>query len=95
MCVLNALNAIWSLAEVNLAAALRLVTHRQTSKGEVMATGAQKRKVHKVMREKKRGTLRSGSGRKVKSRRQAIAIALSESGQSRRRQRRSSRRRSR
>jgi hypothetical protein len=35
-------------------------------------------KVEKVMREKKRGTLRSGSGRKVTSRKQAIAIGLSE-----------------
>ena len=30
------------------------------------------------MRRKKKGTLKSGSGRKVKSRKQAIAIALSE-----------------
>jgi hypothetical protein len=30
------------------------------------------------MREKKRGTLKSGSGRKVTSRKQAIAIGLSE-----------------
>ena len=37
------------------------------------------RKVRQVMRERKRGTLRSGrSGRKVKSRKQAIAIGLSE-----------------
>jgi len=50
-----------------------------------MATPRQKRKVSKVMRERKRGTLRSGSGRKVKSRKQAIAIAMSESGQSRKR----------
>jgi hypothetical protein len=35
-------------------------------------------KVEKVMHEKKRGTLRSGSGKKVTSRKQAIAIALSE-----------------
>jgi uncharacterized protein DUF6496 len=37
-------------------------------------------KVHKVMGEFKRGTLHSGSskGPKVKSRKQAIAIALSE-----------------
>lgn len=37
------------------------------------------RKVKKVMDEKKRGTLRSGrSGKKVTSRKQAIAIGLSE-----------------
>jgi len=38
-----------------------------------------KRKVRIVMREFKQGTLKSGtSGKKVKSRKQAIAIALSE-----------------
>jgi hypothetical protein len=37
------------------------------------------RKVKKVMHERKAGTLKSGrSGRKVKSRKQAIAIGLSE-----------------
>jgi hypothetical protein len=37
------------------------------------------KKVRKVMRERKRGTLRSGrSGKKVTSRKQAIAIGLSE-----------------
>jgi Family of unknown function (DUF6496) len=35
-------------------------------------------KVHKVMKEKKEGTLKSGSGKKVTSRKQAVAIALSE-----------------
>jgi hypothetical protein len=35
--------------------------------------------------EYKEGALKSGSGRKVKSRKQAIAIAMSESGQSKRR----------
>jgi len=36
------------------------------------------KKVEKVMHEYKRGTLKSGSGKKVKSRKQAIAIGLSE-----------------
>jgi hypothetical protein len=37
------------------------------------------KKVEKVMHERKQGTLRSGrSGKKVKSRKQAIAIGLSE-----------------
>lgn len=42
-----------------------------------------KAKVAKVMREFKSGKLRSGSkhGPKVKSRKQAIAVAMSESGQ--------------
>ena len=35
-------------------------------------------KVKKVMKEHKEGTLRSGSGKKVTSRKQAIAIGLSE-----------------
>jgi len=37
------------------------------------------KKVERAMRERKRGTLRSGrSGRRVRSRKQAIAIGLSE-----------------
>lgn len=36
------------------------------------------KKVERAMHKMKRGTLKSGSGRKVKSRRQAIAIGLSE-----------------
>jgi len=44
--------------------------------------GAQK-KVKKAMHEKKKGTLKSGrSGKKVKSRKQAIAIGLSEARKS-------------
>ena len=47
-------------------------------------TTRRRRKVARVMREHKRGTLKSGrSGRKVKSRKQAVAIAMAESGQSR------------
>jgi hypothetical protein len=42
-------------------------------------SAAASKKVAKVMRERKRGTLKSGrSGAKVKSRKQAIAIGLSE-----------------
>lgn len=40
-------------------------------------------KVHKVMKEFKEGTLRSSSGAKVTSRDQAVAIAMSEAGLSR------------
>jgi hypothetical protein len=41
------------------------------------------RKVARVMRQKKHGTLKSGrSGKKVKSRKQAIAIGLSEARRS-------------
>lgn len=41
------------------------------------------KKVEKVMRERKRGTLKSGStGKKVTSRKQAVAIGLSEARRS-------------
>ena len=39
---------------------------------------AASKRVKSAMHRKKKGTLKSGSGRKVKSRKQAIAIALSE-----------------
>ena len=41
-----------------------------------------RRKVEKVMGEYKRGSLRSSSGRKVRKRKQAVAIALSEARKS-------------
>ncbi|HME93901.1 MAG TPA: DUF6496 domain-containing protein [Methylomirabilota bacterium] len=41
-----------------------------------------RRKVKKVMGEYKRGSLRSSSGRKVRKRKQAVAIALSEARKS-------------
>lgn len=40
---------------------------------------AASKNVESAMRRRKRGTLKSGSGRKVRSRKQAIAIALDES----------------
>jgi hypothetical protein len=40
--------------------------------------GRKRAKVHKVMGEYKRGTLRSSSGQKVTTRDQAVAIAMSE-----------------
>jgi hypothetical protein len=44
---------------------------------------AAERKIAKVMRERKRGTLKSGrSGKKVTSRKQAIAIGISEARKS-------------
>jgi hypothetical protein len=39
---------------------------------------AASKRVERAMRRRKKGTLRSGSGQKVKSRKQAIAIGLSE-----------------
>lgn len=43
-------------------------------------TPTQGRKIHKVMHEFKEGNLKSSSGKKVKSPKQAIAIAMSEAG---------------
>ena len=52
---------------------------KRKNKGGRKYGKAAQRKVEKVMRERKHGTLKSGrSGRKVKSRKQAIAIGLSE-----------------
>ena len=51
-----------------------MATKRKSSQG--------KGKIHKVMKEHKSGTLKSGSGKKVKSRKQAVAIALSEARKS-------------
>jgi hypothetical protein len=45
-------------------------------------TSKGKRKIHKVMKGHKSGTLKSGSGKKVTSRKQAVAIALSEARKS-------------
>ena len=45
-------------------------------------TSAGKAKVEKVMHEHKDGKLKSGSGKKVTSRKQAVAIALSEARES-------------
>ena len=53
-------------------------------KEAIVASSQKKGKVHKVMSEYKHGDLKSGSGKKVRSRKQAVAIAMSESGQSRR-----------
>ena len=47
-----------------------------------MAMAKKQKKVKKVMGEYKRGTLKSSSGAKVKSRKQAVAIAMSEAGMS-------------
>ena len=47
------------------------------------SSGKSQGKVHKVMKEYKSGKLKSGgSGAKVKSRKQAVAIALSEARKS-------------
>ncbi|MFZ0590667.1 MAG: DUF6496 domain-containing protein [Bryobacteraceae bacterium] len=47
------------------------------------STGSKgKKKVHKVMSEYKHGSLKSGGKKKVKSRKQAVAIALGEARRS-------------
>jgi hypothetical protein len=55
-----------------------MATTKKKSSGSTKA----KQKIHKVMKEHKSGTLKSGSGKKVKSRKQAVAIALSEARKS-------------
>jgi len=52
------------------------------AKKSTSSSSTGKTKVHKVMNEHKEGTLKSGSGKKVKSRKQAVAIALSEARKS-------------
>jgi uncharacterized protein DUF6496 len=55
---------------------------RSSSSRSTSSSAKGGRKVHKVMKEYKSGTLKSGgSGKKVKSRKQAVAIALSEARQ--------------
>ena len=55
---------------------------KSRSKSSSKSTSKGKRKVHKVMKEHKEGKLKSGSGKKVKSRKQAVAIALNEARKS-------------
>ena len=55
----------------------RKATARKRSKPNRYGRASEKR-VASAMRRRKRGTLRSSSGAKVKSRKQAIAIGLSE-----------------
>ncbi|MGZ8993558.1 MAG: DUF6496 domain-containing protein [Burkholderiaceae bacterium] len=58
---------------------LLLVELRQNKEDTVAKYGVKaSEKVEKTMRERKRGTLKSGSGKKVTSKKQAIAIGLSE-----------------
>jgi hypothetical protein len=47
-----------------------------------MTTKEKQAKIARVMREFKAGTLKSSSGEKIKDRRRAVAIALSEAGMS-------------
>lgn len=58
---------------------------RSNSHATPRTEAGKKNKVHKVMKEFKEGELKSGKGGKggkVRSRKQAIAIAMHESGQS-------------
>ena len=56
------------------------MTLSRSSTSKQLKGSRKKKKIKTVMKEFKEGTLRSGSktGRKVKSRKQAIAIAMSE-----------------
>lgn len=73
---------------------VRVAQRREVSYGEVGKTILEKgiETVKSAMRRRKRGTLRSGSGKKVGSRKQAITIGLSEAERRVRRCRRGGRR---
>ena len=51
---------------------------RRTSAGRQRRAGTGRKRIGRVMREFGRGTLESSSGAKVRKRKQAVAIALSE-----------------
>jgi hypothetical protein len=60
-----------------------LATKKKSSTSSKSSASSKGRaKVHKVMKEKKEGKLKSGSGKKVTSRKQAVAIALNEARES-------------
>jgi len=58
------------------------MAQKKSMRSKSSSSSKGKKRVAKVMREKKHGTLKSGSGHKVKSRKQAVAIALSEARKS-------------
>ena len=73
------LNLLQIATEEIIVAATRKKTIGRKKTGKKKYGRAASKKVKKVMHERKHGTLRSGrSKKKVKSRKQAIAIALSE-----------------
>ena len=55
---------------------MKTIPGRDVGNGSVWREGFDK--VEKAMHERKKGTLKSGSGKKVTSKKQAIAIGLSE-----------------
>jgi hypothetical protein len=59
-----------------------MATKSSKSQSKSGTSSKGKQKVQKVMKEHKSGTLKSGSGKKVKSRKQAVAIGLSEARKS-------------
>ena len=84
----NILPESWTVESVGFLTLMRR-TYFVGAKEEVMpkakpkTKAGKKAKVEKVLHEFKTGALKSGSGQKVTSRDQAVAIALSESGQAR------------
>jgi hypothetical protein len=54
----------------------------KSSHSSSRTSSKRKRKIHKVMKEHKSGTLKSGSAKKVTNRKQAVAIALNEARKS-------------
>src|SRR5687768_11847955 len=67
--------------EFNSRRGAKKMAARKKSSGSRRYGKAASKRVESAMRRRKKGTLKSGSGRKVKSRKQAIAIGLSEARQ--------------
>jgi hypothetical protein len=67
---------------VRLLRRLKSMPVKKRSSVEKNGAGKGRAKIKKVMHEKKAGTLKSGSGKKVTRRKQAVAIALSEARKS-------------
>jgi len=66
----------------NVCDLLSLCNREEDSIPKKSTSSKGKRKVHKVMKEHEQGKLKSGSGKKVASRKQAVAIALNEARKS-------------
>ncbi len=77
----NYIFVTWSIPADNSAVGIALAMKTLVTKGgtDVAKYGKKaSKKVEKAMHERKKGTLKSGSGKRVTSKKQAIAIGLSE-----------------
>ena len=81
---MESVGCVYLYRERTMAARKRATTKGGARRAKAKRGGKRKygkaasKRVESAMRRRKRGTLKSGSGQKVKSRKQAIAIGLSE-----------------